>query len=83
MPSSKSNDDKFSMILPPPNITGDLHIGHALTVAIEDAIFRFQKLKNPYSHSIYVPGYDHAGIGMFSVLDKISQNKLSKFFNTI
>lgn len=66
------------MVLPPPNITGNLHLGHALTVAVEDAIFRYQKLKNPQSNSIFVPGYDHAGIGMFSVLDKLSLSKFNK-----
>ena len=75
---SPLNEDRFSMILPPPNITGDLHIGHALTVAIEDAFLRYQKLKNPNCKTIFLPGYDHAGIGMYSVLDKLSLRKYSK-----
>lgn len=60
----------FSMILPPPNITGDLHLGHALTVAIEDAIFRFQKMKDLNRECVYVPGFDHAGIATQAVIDR-------------
>lgn len=48
--------DRFVMVLPPPNITGDLHIGHAFTVAIEDAIIRFQKLKHPDKNVLFIPG---------------------------
>ena len=66
------------MVLPPPNITGDLHMGHALTVAVEDAIMRYQKLKNPQCNAVFVPGYDHAGIGMFSVLDKLSLSRSNR-----
>ena len=38
---SKSRKETFSMILPPPNVTGHLHLGHALTVAIEDTLVRW------------------------------------------
>lgn len=38
------SDEEFRMILPPPNVTGNLHIGHAVTVTIEDAVCRYQKL---------------------------------------
>lgn len=73
-----SFNSNFSMVLPPPNITGNLHMGHALTVAVEDAIMRYQKLKNPQCNAVFVPGYDHAGIGMFSVLDKLSLSRSNK-----
>ena len=73
--SCRPDQPNFSMVLPPPNITGNLHIGHALTIAVEDAIIRYQKLKNPQCNVVFVPGYDHAGIGMFSVLDKLSLSR--------
>jgi valyl-tRNA synthetase len=41
---SGNSDQKFTMVLPPPNVTGILHIGHALTVAIEDSFCRFRRL---------------------------------------
>lgn len=71
-PDHQSNADtkSFSMILPPPNVTGDLHLGHALTVAIEDAIFRFTRMQNPTRKCVFVPGFDHAGIATQAVLDR-------------
>jgi valyl-tRNA synthetase len=60
----------FSMILPPPNVTGDLHLGHALTVAVEDAMFRFTQMQSPNRKCVFVPGFDHAGIATQAVLDR-------------
>lgn len=57
------------MILPPPNITGNLHLGHALTVTLQDAFLRFHKMKG-YDTS-WIPGYDHAGIATQLILDRI------------
>lgn len=48
----------FTIILPPPNVTGKLPIGHALNVSIQDAIIRYKKLKG---FDVYVAGMDHAG----------------------
>ncbi|MDI4567596.1 MAG: valine--tRNA ligase, partial [Mycoplasma sp.] len=58
----KENKDIFTILLPPPNITGKLHLGHALDGYIPDTLFRYQKLKNknPY----IIAGIDHAGISM-------------------
>ena len=56
------------MILPPPNVTGSLHLGHALMGAIEDTIIRYKRLKG-YT-SLWVPGTDHAGIATQSVVEK-------------
>jgi valyl-tRNA synthetase len=50
----------FSMILPPPNVTGQLHLGHALTVSIEDVLARWHRMRGrPVA---WIPGTDHAGI---------------------
>lgn len=50
----------FSMAFPPANVTGVLHLGHALTVAIEDTIVRFRRMQG--YKTLYVPGTDHAAI---------------------
>jgi valyl-tRNA synthetase len=68
----KSNNvDKskvFSMILPPPNVTGALHIGHALTITIQDAIARWHRMRG--FDVRWLPGLDHAGIATQSVVER-------------
>ena len=61
-------DKRFVMVLPPPNVTGSLHLGHALMGAIEDTITRYKRLKGYVS--LWVPGTDHAGIATQSVVEK-------------
>lgn len=58
----------FSMCIPPPNVTGSLHIGHALTVAIEDALVRWHRMRG--DRVLWVPGSDHAGIATQAVVEK-------------
>ena len=60
--------DKFIMVIPPPNVTGSLHLGHALTTAIEDTITRYNRMKGKVT--LWVPGTDHAGIATQSVVEK-------------
>ena len=52
--------DKFVMVIPPPNVTGSLHLGHALTTAVEDTLTRWHRMKGKIA--LWVPGTDHAGI---------------------
>ncbi|GJQ12002.1 hypothetical protein GpartN1_g3793.t1 [Galdieria partita] len=59
---------KFVMVIPPPNVTGSLHIGHALTIAIEDALARWYRMSGYLT--LWVPGTDHAGIATQSVVEK-------------
>jgi len=63
--SSKKN---FSLILPPPNVTGSLHIGHALTFCIPDIIVRRKKMQN--YNVLWLPGFDHAGIATQVIVEK-------------
>lgn len=58
----------FSMTIPPPNVTGVLHIGHALTVALEDALVRWRRMCG--DRVVWVPGLDHAGIATQSVVER-------------
>ena len=53
-------DEKFVMVIPPPNVTGSLHLGHALAAAIEDCLTRWHRMRG--DATLYVPGTDHAGI---------------------
>nr|XP_003700613.1 PREDICTED: valine--tRNA ligase isoform X1 [Megachile rotundata] len=59
---------KFIMVIPPPNVTGYLHLGHALTNAVEDAITRWNRMKG--RTTLWNPGCDHAGIATQVVVEK-------------
>ena len=50
----KKQDEKFIMVIPPPNVTGSLHLGHALTAAVEDTLTRWHRMKG--HATLYVPG---------------------------
>lgn len=64
----KENDKKFTICIPPPNITGSLHIGHAMMISVEDCIVRYKRLNN--HEVLYLPGLDHAGIATQNVVMK-------------
>jgi valyl-tRNA synthetase len=66
---AKKPDEKFVMVIPPPNVTGSLHLGHALTAAVEDTLTRWHRMKG--DATLYVPGTDHAGIATQSVVEKM------------
>lgn len=56
----KSSKGNFTILMPPPNVTGKLHMGHALDHTIQDAIIRFKRMQG--FETLWVPGQDHAGI---------------------
>ena len=58
----------FSMVLPPPNVTGVLHAGHALTVAIEDVVVRYARMNG--RETVWLPGTDHAAIATQTKVEK-------------
>jgi valyl-tRNA synthetase len=62
-------EEKFVMVIPPPNVTGSLHLGHALTTAIEDLLTRWHRMKGKIT--LWVPGVDHAGIATQSVVERM------------
>lgn len=64
----QQKEKKFCMVIPPPNITGSLHIGHAMMISIEDSIARFKRLTG--HEVLYLPGLDHAGIATQNVVMK-------------
>ena len=65
----RPEEEKFVMVIPPPNVTGSLHLGHALTAAVEDTLTRWHRMKG--HATLYVPGTDHAGIATQSVVEKM------------
>ena len=55
----ESEAEPFCLMIPPPNVTGSLHIGHALTLTIEDVIVRTKRMQG--YNTLWMPGTDHAG----------------------
>ncbi|XP_044747295.1 valine--tRNA ligase isoform X3 [Coccinella septempunctata] len=66
--SDPSPKGKFIIIIPPPNVTGTLHLGHALTNSIQDCIVRWHRMKGQMT--LWNPGCDHAGIATQVVVEK-------------
>ena len=60
--------EPFSMVLPPPNVTGRLHMGHALMLAIQDTVTRFKRMQG--KRTLWLPGTDHAAIATQAVVEK-------------
>jgi valyl-tRNA synthetase len=60
--------EKFSIVIPPPNVTGVLHIGHALNHTLQDIIIRIERKKG--KSALWVPGTDHAGIATQVVVER-------------
>ena len=58
----------FSMVIPPPNITGRLHMGHALNNSLQDLLVRFYRMKG--YETLWQPGTDHAGIATQAIVEK-------------
>ena len=70
----KKNKKSFSIVIPPPNVTGSLHMGHALNNSIQDLLVRYHRM-NKYE-TLWQPGTDHAGIATQALVEKklLSQN---------
>ncbi len=61
--------EPFSIVLPPPNVTGVLHLGHADMLAIEDAVVRFERMRG--KRTLWIPGTDHAAIATQTKVEKL------------
>jgi len=68
--------EAFSIVLPPPNVTGTLHIGHAVMLAIEDVIVRYHRMKG--DRTLWIPGTDHAAIATQEKVERILWNEEGK-----
>lgn len=67
-PTSADQNDYYSIVMPPPNANGNLHIGHGLTIALEDSLIRYSRLRG--KNTWYVPGADHAGFETWVVYER-------------
>ncbi|ONK68470.1 uncharacterized protein A4U43_C05F11970, partial [Asparagus officinalis] len=78
MADSSCSRPPFTIVLPPPNVTVALHIGHGLTAAIQDTIIRWRRMSG--DNTLWVPGMDHAGIATQVVVEKklMRESKLTR-----
>jgi valyl-tRNA synthetase len=65
---SYDSSESFSIVIPPPNVTGILHLGHALNMTLQDTITRYNRMKG--INALWLPGSDHAGIATQNVVEK-------------
>ena len=71
------NKKKFSIVMPPPNVTGKAHVGHALNNTIQDILIRYKRMKG--FEACWIPGTDHAAIATEAkVVDMLKKEGLSK-----
>ncbi|MCA1476783.1 valine--tRNA ligase [Bradyrhizobium sp. NBAIM08] len=67
-PSDNPGAEPFSIVMPPPNVTGSLHIGHALNSTLQDVLIRFERMRG--KAALWLPGTDHAGIATQMVVER-------------
>ncbi len=73
-----SDKPPYCIVIPPPNVTGSLHIGHALTVTIEDILTRWRRMQG--YNTLWMPGTDHAGIATQMVVEReLAKSGVSRF----
>ena len=77
-PNEKPGAEPFTIVMPPPNVTGALHLGHALESAIQDAMVRWRRMQG-YS-TLWLPGTDHAGIATQLVVERdlLAKNEVTR-----
>lgn len=68
--------EPFCIVMPPPNVTGTLHLGHASMLAIEDLMIRFERMRG--KAALWIPGTDHAAIATQTKVEKILREKMGK-----
>src|SRR5262245_61744853 len=74
---SRLGSESFSIIIPPPNVTGNLHIGHALNNTLQDALVRFERMRG--KNVLWQPGTDHAGIATQLVVEReLAKRQMSR-----
>ncbi|MDX2083973.1 MAG: valine--tRNA ligase [Candidatus Melainabacteria bacterium] len=65
---TQAGSNRFSLVIPPPNVTGTLHMGHALDYTIQDILTRWHRMRG--DKTLWMPGCDHAGIATQSVVER-------------
>ena len=75
---AESDAPPFTIVIPPPNVTGSLHMGHALTVTIQDVLIRHKRMCG--FNTLWLPGTDHAGIATQMVVEReLAKEGVSRF----
>ncbi|MEQ8177395.1 MAG: class I tRNA ligase family protein, partial [Amphiplicatus sp.] len=67
-PSEAPGAESYAIVIPPPNVTGSLHMGHALNNTLQDALIRFERMRG--NSVLWHPGTDHAGIATQMVVER-------------
>ena len=76
-PEAPSSKKKFSLVLPPPNVTGLLHVGHALCFTLPDIVTRWRRMQG--YNTLWLPGTDHASIAVHNVVEQsLAEKGLSR-----
>jgi len=76
-PEINPSGEPYSIVIPPPNITGSLHMGHALNATLQDILVRWQRMRG--FKVLWLPGTDHAGIATQNVVERqLASEKLSR-----
>ena len=76
-PKVDESKEPFTTVMPPPNITGQLHMGHALDQTIQDILIRFKRMQG-YS-TLYLPGTDHASIATeVKIIEQLNKEGIKK-----
>src|SRR5262245_57185349 len=70
---ARPGEPYFSLVIPPPNVTGSLHMGHRFEHAIIDALIRWHRMKG--ENTLWLPGVDHAGIATELMVDRQLQQE--------
>ncbi len=74
---SRPGVESFAIVIPPPNVTGNLHIGHALNNTLQDALARYERMRG--KNVLWQPGTDHAGIATQLVVErKLAERQMSR-----
>ena len=68
-------DETYTIVIPPPNVTGSLHMGHALNNTLQDALIRFERMRG--KDVLWQPGMDHAGIATQMVVERADGTRMS------
>ncbi|HPG92464.1 MAG TPA: valine--tRNA ligase [Clostridia bacterium] len=77
-PDMNSTKPSFTIVMPPPNITAQLHIGHALNNAIQDCLIRYKRMKG--FNTLWIPGTDHASIATeVKIIEKLKKEGTDKY----
>ena len=69
--------EPYTIMMPPPNVTGTLHMGHGLTFTLQDVLIRYNRMRG--KDTLWQPGTDHAGIAVQAIIDrKLDEEGLTK-----